>query len=93
MVIINRILFFCEIIQCKNIILNKAIYWFIKKDIIIQNIKISVSGNKKKYFNNPFSLNYDSFKNFLYLFTFKPEIRIHFLRDEILGNIPKITIN
>ena len=91
--ILNKILFICEIIQCKNIILNENTYWFIKNNITIQNINLSTSANKHKNFNGNSSLIYDSFKIYFYMFIFKPEIRINFLRDEILSNIPKITTN
>ena len=93
LMILNKILFFCEIIRCKNIILNKNIYWFIKKSITIQKINLSISTKKYKKFNKNSLLIYGSFKIYFYKFIFKPEIRIHWLRDEILSNIPKIAIN
>jgi hypothetical protein len=93
LIILNKILFICEIIQCKNIILNENIYWFIKNNITIQNINLSISANKHNNFNNISSSIYDGSKFYFYMFTFKPEIRINFLRDEILSNIPKITTN
>ena len=31
LIILNKVIFFCEILKCKRIILNKEIYWFIKK--------------------------------------------------------------
>ena len=93
LMILNKILFLCEIIQCKNIILNKNIYWFIKNNITIQKINLSISSNINTKFKKKSLLIYSSFEIYFYMFIFKPEIRIHLLRDEILRNIPKITIN
>ena len=93
LIILNKVLFFCEIIGCKNIIINKDIYWFIKRNITINNINLLISANQHENYNNISFIIFNSFAIYYYLFTFKPGIRIHFLRDEILHNIPTIAIN
>ena len=84
---LNKLIFFCEIIKCKSIILDKKSFWFIKNKTIIphNNISIEVGKyNKSLYlFNNSYGL-------FFSLFHFKPEIRINFLRKEIFSNLPMI---
>ena len=92
--ILNKILFYCEIVGCHNIILNHSIYWFINNTITIQTNNLSISVSEHNYFNNSSSLLvYNSCDIYYSFFNLKPEIRIHFLRDEIIHNIPKIIIN
>ena len=89
----NKVIFFCEIIRCKKILLNKKIYWFIKKKIKIKKYKISIeTADKKRYINNngiidksPF---FFGFLNYLY-----PKYKSEILKDEILRNLPKIIVN
>ena len=48
---LNKIIFYCEIIGCKKIILDKKIFWFIKNKIIINdNITIEVKYKNKVFF-------------------------------------------
>jgi hypothetical protein len=87
---LNKIIFYCEIIKCKNIILNKDFYWFIKNNITISDYNITISMDDYKNYNNSIALIYDSWDLFFSFFKIKPEIRIHYLRNEILLNLPKI---
>ena len=89
-VFLNKLIFYCEIIGCKNIVLNKHIYWFIKNNIIINNISISVDKYKKKKYNSPTSIIYNSFNIFFSFFKIKPKIRSNYFRNEILLNLPKM---
>ena len=85
----NKLLFFCEIIKCKNIYLNKKKFWFIKKKINISNYNFSISIKSHKY-NKSNEIYLKS--NALYYIKFKirPEIRIHLIKDEIISNLIKI---
>ena len=90
LVILNKLIFFCEILNCKKIILDKNIFWFIKKKIIINNSNITIDvDDKKKYYNNSFIIYYDSDNIFYTIFQIKPNIKINYLRNEILSNLPK----
>ena len=93
LIILNKVLFICEIIGCKNIILNKDIYWFIKRNITITNNNLLISVNQHENYNNNSSIIFNSFAIYYLIFTFRPEIRIHYLREEILRNIPTIAVN
>ena len=90
-VFLNKLIFYCEIIGCKFIVLNKDIYWFIKNNITINNISISVDDDRN--YNNTTSLIYDSWDMFFSFFKIKPEIRSNYLRKEILLNLPKMVTN
>ena len=89
-VFLNKLIFYCEIIKCKNIILNKDFYWFIKNNITISDYNITISVDDYKKYNNSIALIYDSWALFFSFFKIKPEIRIHYLRNEIILNLPKI---
>ena len=89
-VFLNKLMFYCEIIKCKNIILNKDYFWFIKNNITISDYNITVSVDDYKNYNNSIALIYDSWDLFFSFFKIKPEIRIHYLRNEIILNLPKI---
>ena len=93
LIFLNKFIFYCEIIGCKSIILNKKYFWFIKNNITIKNSNITISVDEYNNYDNFSSLIYDSWDIFFYSFLIKPEIRIHFLRNEILLNLPKIVIN
>ena len=87
LVILNKLIFYCEIIGCKTIILHKDSFWFIKNKIKIplNNMTIEVGNYNKSFF-----LFNDSCDSLFYsTFIFKPEIRINFIREEIIHNLPK----
>ena len=89
--LLNKYIFYCEIIGCKSIVLDNKFYWFIKKKInlIYNNITIEID-DIYKYTNNS-SILFDNESSLYYLFfNIKPEIRIHLLRKEILNNLPDV---
>ena len=88
---LNKFLFYCEIIGCESIILDKKNFWFIKQEIILKNYNLRIKVDDINNLNISLnSLFYKSRKLFYTLFNIKPEIRIHLVRDEILKNIPKV---
>ena len=86
-VILNKILFYCEIIGCKTIILDENKFWFIKNQIIYKKYNISIKVGK---FNNDSSLYYNSMAIFFTFFYIKPEIRIGLIRNEIIRNLNEV---
>jgi hypothetical protein len=44
---LNKMIFYCEIIGCHRIILNKKHYWFIKNSITINKYNITVQVDEK----------------------------------------------
>lgn len=87
--ILNNIIFICEIIVCKRIILDKRYFWYIKKKIIDRNYRISIDiGDINDYLNT--STIIDKTYNF---FNKNCENRMFILRKEILRNLPKIEID
>jgi len=92
-VILNKLLFYCEIIGCKTIILDKDIFWFIKRPITILKYNISIKVGDKIHCNNRSSLYYNSLDIFYSVLDIKPEIRINLIRNEIIRNLNKINVN
>ena len=87
LVTLNKLIFYCEIIGCKSIILDKNDFWFINNKIYIPNKKISIeTGNYNNSFNFYFTGWTLLFSNSIY----RPKIRINYLRKEIISNLPKI---
>ena len=91
-VILNKILFYCEIIGCRTIILDKDIYWFMKRTIKILKYNISIKVDDKNHCNNRSSLFYNSLDIFYSILDIKPEIRINLIRNEIIRNLNKINV-
>ena len=85
---LNKLIFYCEIIGCKKIILDKNIYWFLKRKIKINNRIIISVDNQTKFINNNSSILYlNTNKIYNYFFKIRPEIRINLLKYEIIKNL------
>ena len=93
LVVLNKIIFYCELIGCKTIILDEQFFWFIKNQIIIEKNNISIKVGSKRKFNNSSSIYFDSMSIFYSFFYIKPEIRINLIRNEILRNLQIINVN
>ena len=92
-IILNKVLFYCEIIKCKKIVLDQNKTWYIKNKIVNPEYNISIEiGDPKKY--NSRNTIFDTSDNFLYYYAYiKPEFRAHILRNEILNNLPKVQVD
>ena len=93
LVVLNKILFYCEIIGCKTILLDENIFWFIRNQIFIEKYNISIKVGKEIKCDNISSLYYDSMSPFYSFFYIKPEIRINLIRNEIIRNLNKINLD
>ena len=91
--ILNKLLFYCEIISCKTIILDKDIFWYIKNPTKIGKSNISIKVGERIDYKNNSSLYYDSLSLFYSIFDIKPEIRINLIRKEIIKNLNKINVD
>ena len=92
LILLNKLIFYCEILRCKKIILNKNDYWFIKKNIQIKKYKISIERNDEHYYNNSNTI-IDKINFFFWFFKYiYPQYRTEIIKKEILRNLPKIKI-
>ena len=90
-IFLNKILFYCEIIGCEYLILNGKKFWFIKNDINIKSKNITIKKGNNKDFKRSVVLYYKPWKIYSNnIFNIKTPIKIHFLRNEIINNLPKI---
>jgi hypothetical protein len=91
MVLLNNLLYYCEILDIKTIYLNKNRKWPIYQNVTSNKININLIS----------PLNCDLNKNNIFIFDkkliyfqsiFKPEIRINILKEQIKKYLPKINI-
>ena len=99
LIILNRLIFFCEIIKCNEITLkNTKDFWFIRNNIYLRENNITINTmNDNHYKNN--KINYsevvflNTFDVFYYFYKIKPKIRINLIKDEIMKNLLKVNVS
>ena len=84
--ILNDIIFVCEILRCRRIILDKRYFWYIKNKIIDRKFKRIIEiGDIRDYLHTSTIID----KTFSFYQKFC-ENRLNILRNEILSNLPKV---
>ena len=91
--VVSKGIFYCEILGCKRIILDKNTYWFFKKDIFYRKFRMLIKSDDKKNYNNTGIIIDNTFNLFYYTNNIKPEFRTNIIRNEIIKNFPKVNIN
>lgn len=91
-ILFNKVIFFCEILGCKQILLNKKYYWYIKNRIYHRKHKMIIEPSELKYNDNSKIID-KTFIFFHYANIFKGEFRISLLKNEIIKNLPVLNIN
>ena len=93
LILLNKVIFFCEILGCKRILLNKDFYWFIKNKIIYKKYGMIIEvGDEKDYKNKNIII--DRSHNFFWYFNYiNPQFRSEIIKQEILSNLPKMIID
>ena len=76
LIALNNLLFFCEIIKCKNIYLEKNKYWLIKNKIKLNNNNFTLSIKHYEY-NRSNETYFKSNKLFSIKFKLRTDIRIN----------------
>lgn len=90
LMILNKAIFYCELVGCKKIILDKKYYWFINKNFKLKKYKMIITTDYRKNleYNNiiiDHTLNFITYNKFIL-----PENKIYLFKDEILKNLPKV---
>ena len=94
MIILNKAIFYCEILKCKRIILNKNVYWFISNDIIDTNNNMTIELGDIETYKNKRGILIDNTNNFFWYYGYyRPQYRINLIREQILQNLPIIKLN
>lgn len=94
LITISRVIFYCQILGCKKIIIeNNKNTWFIKNKIIDKQHKLIIFADKLKNVKN-IGIIIDKTSNFFhyskYIFQ---KSKIGLLKNEILKNLPKVETN
>lgn len=91
-VILNKLLFYFEIFGLKHIILDKKDFWFLKNtsSIYIQKPNITIEIKDNSEFAPDKVLNIEIM--FYYAYKIKPEVKIGYIRDEIIRNLIKVNL-
>ncbi len=91
---LNNIIFYCEILGCKDIYLNSSNNWYIKNDIISNKTHISLIPSKKINCKGSKTLCIP-FEGGLCLnpLIIKQKIRLNIIEKEIKRNLPKVNTN
>ena len=89
LIVIGKAIFYCIILKCKRIILDKY-NWFIHNTIFYEKYNLTISKDNGTLFKKK-NIIYDISSNWFWYYSYiKPEIRIDILKNEILNNLPKI---
>ena len=96
-IILNNLIYYCEILGFKNIYLNSDLNWYIKDKIISDNISINMIPSRNIHCNSPsiacFKSQIDPVFFFFYPDYIKPQIRLNLIKYEIKKNLPQVEIN
>ena len=90
---INNLIYYCEILGCKNLYLSEE-YWFIKKPIYDKELNINISPFHGDNFNKESTVHIEeqiTFDKLMALFNDNSiPVRTYILKDEILSNVKLI---
>lgn len=92
LVLLNNLIYYCEILNIKNIYLNSNYKWPISQNISYGKMNISLISTININLNSDNIIIFDK-KLIYFQKVFKPEIRINILKSEIKRNLPEIKIN
>ena len=93
---VNNAIFYCEILGCNKVILNNGPgkrKWLIKNPIYIEKLNITIMQGPKANCNDENILCLSEHLNVFDGVIVKPEVRIQYIKNEILQNLPKVNTN
>ena len=88
-ILLSKTIFFCEILKCKRIILNK--HYLFKNNLFYRKYKIHIS--LYNFIDYSYLIIDKSLSFIYYVNILNPEIRIKPFLSEVLANIPQYKIN
>ena len=93
LILIYKVNFYCQILRCQKIILEKHHNWFIKNTIINKKFKMKIEIAEENNIKE-FGTLIDGTSNFFYYSKYKqPVYRVDLLKDEIFKNLPQVSID
>ena len=88
LLIFNKLIYYCEIIKCKNIILDKNNGLYIKNKIFYKKYNMTIKVRKKN--SHDYTLSNLDYYFYDTTYNLKLESRFNVFKNEILKNLPKI---
>ena len=93
-ILIYKVIFYCQILECKKIILGKNEHnWFIKNTILDKKYRMKIEVAEENNIKNFDTLIDETANLFYYSKYLKPVFRVGLLRNEIFKNLPRVSIN
>ena len=92
LVLLNNLIYYCEILNIKSIYLNSYFKWPISQNISYGKMNISLISTKSINLKKDSIIIFDR-KLIYFQKVFKPEIRINILKTEIKRYLPEIKVN
>ena len=97
MLIMNKLIFYCEIIGCKKILLNPMTYnaLYINDTIFYEKYNITFEVLEKNDVDElqRYSIIYYDYYFFYTTYTFKIENRLNVIKNEMLRNLPTVNVS
>ena len=92
---VNNAIFYCEVIGCNNIILNNTVKrkWLISEEIFIKKLNITIKQGSNVDCENTTTLCIFENSFPFYPKVLIPQIRTDLIKDEILRNLPNVSID
>jgi hypothetical protein len=91
---LEKAIYYCHIIDCKKIFLDKKKIWFIRKNLKIKKYKMSIEIKNEKDIITYDTIIIDKTDNFFnYNKYTKYEYNLDIFKNEIIANLPKLKIN
>ena len=93
LIVFNKVLFYCEILKCKKIILRRDNNIYIRNMIKDEHFNLTIELAKPGInYDNDSITNYNPNPYFNFL-GIKPDNRLSVIRDEMMRNLPDLLIN
>ena len=94
MIMLNHMIYYFELLkEKKNLYLNSAHHWFIKNNITLEYVNISLVDNSTMDCNDNSTMCIITSPWILTPTIIMPEVRLGLLKPEIMNNLPKIETN
>ena len=94
---VNNAIFYCEVVDCHTIILNKYKLkrrWLIIKDIFIEKLNITIiQGSNVNCKNSNILCFYENSFDPFYPKVILPQVRTYLIKEEVLSNLPNVDID
>ena len=93
-VCVNNAIFYCEVLGCTQIILNDHTQrrWLIRNPVYIEKLNITIKKGSNVDCHNEHTLCIYRVWDIFYPFMLKPEVRIQYIKEEIISNLPKVDV-